>query len=145
MRRHFRLILLRLSAVAFIVAAGIGCSIVTWDPPPNGAALAGPYPTNYKQRIAAQLEDVLFDIDSAKFKWGPPPALMWGWVNSGIVGRRDYGWGVCLRINAKNRFGAYVGYTPYFALFAGDDLVVGAASDSWRPRQGCYWMTSEYG
>ena len=116
-------------------------SCASWEPPPDGAQLAGPFPEQYKERLFEQLDERLFDSESARFKWGSPPALMWGWQNPGGIGRRYYGWGVCFKVNAKNRFGAYVGYTPFFALLTPELTLVDEAPEDFRPVRGCSWST----
>ena len=119
----------------------LGC--ISWEPPPDAARLAGPRPDNYKERIVEQLDEVLFDSESARFKWGQPPVRMWGWENPTGIGHRYYGWGVCFKVNAKNRMGGYVGYKQYFAMFtAAETLVDHASHDSWRPVRGCSWSTA---
>ena len=114
-----------------------GCA--TWEVPPNASQIAGPYPGDFKKRVYESIEEVLFDAETARFKWIGKPQQMWGWKNPTGIGRRFYGWGVCFKVNAKNRMGGYVGYKPYFALLQPEQTLVGRSPDDLRPVNGCAW------
>ena len=69
---------------------------------------AGPYPDNYQSIIKAVFNDILFDPYSAQYEFYEP-------VKFGVKigGHPIGGWLVQLTVNAKNRFGGYVGKEHY--------------------------------
>lgn len=84
---------------------------------PTDAFVYDPLPYNYKDMIRENMEGVLFDYDSSKFKFGTPSR---GYANKGVLlggGVSWTGYVVSVSINAKNRFGAYVGWSPYTFYF----------------------------
>lgn len=80
------------------------------------ADYGSPPPKNYKELIKKEISPALLDPYSAHYEFSSPSkgytrnAPMWGTTEM-------FGWKVCGTINAKNRFGAYVGSTPFFVLF----------------------------
>lgn len=68
---------------------------------------AGPMPKNYRQIVAKNLRETLFDPYSVRDAQISEPR-----VHRAVVGPL---WNVCFRGNAKNRYGAYTGlkYTIY--------------------------------
>ncbi|MBI5587185.1 MAG: hypothetical protein HY889_02335 [Deltaproteobacteria bacterium] len=60
----------------------------------------GECPANYKERIMAQINENLFDPYSAMYRFSEPEK----YVSGGKFGKR-----VVVYVNAKNRFGGYVG------------------------------------
>lgn len=70
--------------------------------------------------IAAAMDAILFDPDSAKSSYGQPER---GWYSPPGFGSPKFAWVVQGRCNAKNRFGAYVGYRPSMAWFLRGQIV----------------------
>lgn len=107
-RKNLRALLLVLTAVA--------CAPVQ---PPTQQELQnadpGPYPNNYESIVRDFAASLLFDPSSAQFSnWrGPSP----GWVAAPLRGRA-IGYRVCVDINSKNRFGGYVGSSPFIFVIA---------------------------
>jgi hypothetical protein len=83
----------------------------------------GPPPKDTEPAIRAFFETRLFDADSARYQLGDVFA---GQCNEGLLyggGVSWAGWAQNIMINAKNRFGGYVGYQPYTVLFQGGQVV----------------------
>src|SRR5882724_775526 len=87
-----------------------GCAL---NPTPEQLAAAdfGPMPESYQQIIMTTFSQTLFDPYSAVYQFSAPSQ---GW--SRTFNEFTYGWAVCGTLNAKNRFGGYVGATPFFVL-----------------------------
>lgn len=66
----------------------------------------GTLPSDYKEQIREEFDSTveLFDPYSAHFTYGAPRRYRC---------RASYGWAVVLKVNAKNRYGAYIGNTNY--------------------------------
>jgi hypothetical protein len=96
-----------------IVALALaGCAAVASgaDLPKFPASAYSPLPGNYKAIAKRYLDYKLFDPYSAKIEWVGKPLrssfqTAQGWVPA---------WSVCMFVNAKNRFGAYVGMKLMF-------------------------------
>lgn len=100
------------AALALLLAA---CA-THFEKPADGANYGRP-PDDYMAQIAAHLENELFDPFSAVFEYSEP---LRAYANKGLAygGKIDcYGWVVDFKVNAKNRLGAYVGWTYYTAFF----------------------------
>jgi hypothetical protein len=95
---------------------------------PNAEELAradyGPPPVNYESAIREHLNRALFDPFSAHIEVGRPEQAWYG-TQGGLAVPRDirFGWRVPVRVNAKNRYGGYVGWQNYFFTFRGEQLV----------------------
>lgn len=95
---------------ALAVLALAGCTsapVVTREQ--VAAADVGPQPGETERAtILAALQLILKDPTSAEYKWGEPfkSALRTG-------GRADFGWEIPVLINAKNGYGAYIGFQPW--------------------------------
>lgn len=100
---------LLISILAAISLAGCAAA------PTNEEAAAadyGSYPDDYQQIVKSHMEGILKDPDSAKYQFLDTPQKAW---NS--IGGLKFGYAVCARINAKNSYGAYIGYkTSYFLI-----------------------------
>jgi len=93
----------------FVIIILTACAI---RPTPEQMASAdyGSYPDNYEDIIRNHYSKTLFDPYSAVYTFGRPQRAWNG------LGGTIFGWAVCGTINAKNRFGGYVGAKPFFAL-----------------------------
>ena len=72
-----------------------------------------PTPEGAEAAIRKHFEVKLFDGESARIQMNP--RIIWGDIE--LAGDRYYGWWACGRVNAKNRYGAYVGYQPFLIGF----------------------------
>jgi hypothetical protein len=100
----------------------IGCVSV-----PSSQDLAtanyGPPPgADYRQQIKDWMLGVLKDPMSAQYQFTQP---IKGYMNDAPIsgGRAHFGWTVEVKINSKNSFGGYVGFTPYKFLFKKGKLI----------------------
>jgi hypothetical protein len=77
---------------------------------------------NYKELVATRVSPMFIDPMSAVFQLSEPRK---GYTKrSPIMGTEEnFGWQVCGTVNAKNRFGGYVGAVPLFVLFHDDKIV----------------------
>jgi hypothetical protein len=73
------------------------------------ASNPGPYPDNYQDVVREAFQYALFDPFSAQYQMQAPEK---GWTSNTGDGIR-YGWYVRGLVNAKNRFGGYVGFKPF--------------------------------
>ncbi len=72
----------------------------------------GPFPDNYEQIVQNKLNETLKDPYSVRDLSIPRPMVTTVWT--GLVnGGNLHAWGTCVRYNAKNSFGAYVGLRAY--------------------------------
>ena len=74
----------------------------------------GSPPDGFEEIIKSYLFRALKDPASAQYNFNSLPTKTWS--RKGFGSSFIYGWGVCALINAKNSFGAYVGYQPQFFL-----------------------------
>lgn len=81
----------------------------------------GPYPENYKDIIRGYIDARLKDPSSAILEYRAGPGQVW--QKGSIISSKEYGWGVCLWINAKNSYGGYVGRRPYAFLIRNGAIV----------------------
>ena len=81
-------------------------------------ANCGPLPSNHEVAIKMIIDPHLFDPYSAVYTFSKPEKA---WNN--MAGDSIYGWRVCGTINAKNRFGGYIGSAPFYAFFNNDKVV----------------------
>ena len=65
-------------------------------------------PKDYKEKIDQYFAAILNDPDSRKLEFSKTP----------------YGSLVCGTVNAKNRFGGYVGRMPFFVYFKNDQIAL---------------------
>ncbi|MBM3319805.1 MAG: hypothetical protein FJY73_03910 [Candidatus Eisenbacteria bacterium] len=81
-----------------------------------------PLTIDYQTAIRTYFERVLFDPYSAHYEFGSPQRM---WVKEPpLLGGRLYaGYMVAVGVNAKNRFGGYVGMQEYGFLFKNDEVV----------------------
>ncbi len=96
----------------------------------GGAAFAPkPTPEQALQMVKAFVAEHFFDPDAAQLRCGTPgpPA----WIKPTLQ-RRKYGYFLNCNINGKNRFGGYVGFTPFLFRINGKEFESVDASDgSW--------------
>ncbi len=99
--------LLIVTSIFFLVGCGL-------KSPPSSTELIsanfGSYPENYQEIIIRHFGRSLFDPYSAVYEFSTPrKAYIYNF-------EYIYGWGVIGTLNAKNRFGGYVGAKPFNVL-----------------------------
>lgn len=102
-----------LAAAALSLAA---CATPTLQPPPPNLDY-GIAPENPEAEIRAYMETVLKDPESARYKFEKPYKA---YANRRAIDGGMFVWHgyrVDFSVNAKNGYGGYIGFTPYFALF----------------------------
>ena len=105
-------------ALAFVVFLCGACAIPFQGGPGKeemDKADFGPSPVGFETLMREWLRNNLKDYDSAKIEGFTEPMKSW-WGNTGalLVPREiNFSWMVSVRINAKNAFGAYVGWKVY--------------------------------
>ncbi len=102
-------------AVAFCVAAaGGGCQTSGRSMGPAEHALGTSVPDNYRELVAAHFREGLKDPYSVRDVGISAPRQEFVGIFNG--GMRD---AVCVRLNAKNSFGAYIGVRRHVVIFNG--------------------------
>lgn len=111
--KKFVLALLTLTAFVFL-----GCATA---PPPTREQLAnadyGDPPSNHEELIKSFLSASLIDPYSAMYTFDHPVK---GWTKAA---GEAYGWVVCGSLNAKNRFGGYVGAKPFYVMIKNNKII----------------------
>ena len=119
--------ILVLFSIMFVVLMTAGCAIpFRGGPSQEDLAKAdyGPPPTDYEKQIQKWMNDNLKDPFSAKMEEMSLPEKSW-WGNLGALltpREINYGWRVTAKINAKNSFGAYIGWKKYYFYFRGGEI-----------------------
>jgi hypothetical protein len=95
------------------------------------AELFGPYPDNYKEIVKEYALESFYDPYSLKDVSVAEP----------YEGRYlfDRGWIVCMRVNAKNRMGGYVGVEPVMIM-----INRGTVNEAQTDFEGCYNPELDY-
>lgn len=104
-----------LRKAVFMFAFG---SLAACNSPPTPAELAaadyGPFPDNFEEIIQGYFDRSLKDPSSLQIQ-GTIPVPIGSYLKFG--GRLSVGYKTCVTYNAKNSFGAYIGYnTDYFLI-----------------------------
>jgi hypothetical protein len=99
-----------------VVIALTGCATPI---PPEVIAHANygaPPPKNYREMIKKEFSHTLIDPTSPLYEFSRPVK---GYTRQSPMfnTQQVFGWQVCGTVNAKNRFGGYVGAVPFFVLF----------------------------
>lgn len=87
-----------------------------------------PPPANYREIAVAHLKQTLFDPYTVRDASIAAPKN----GGSGLYP----GWAVCVRLNAKNRFGAYTGQSTMALIMRGGKVVQSADENGWMFCQG---------
>jgi hypothetical protein len=119
-----------------------GCAATT---PPEDANVLGerpPFEYDPEPGIRRAMEGVLKDPFTAQYRrvGGPVPGQAQQALLAG--GAIEKGWGYCYMVNAKNSFGAYTGFQPYYFVVryigAREWKVVGAAANPQLSSWNCF-------
>ena len=90
-----------------------GCATVTFKEPALGSSF-GAYPANYETLTKHAFDDVLRDPESGRYRVEQP---IKGYQNDKRSGDVTWqGYLVRVEVNAKNGFGGYGGYKPYWVM-----------------------------
>lgn len=107
--------------VLVLATALIGATTNSIAQTPADPALCGPYPTNYKEIVTRWLNTKLIDPASARIEWLDEPKP----VDMGKKGEHLYGYLGHLKVNARNRFGAYTGKQSLSVLIRDGEVIKG--------------------
>jgi hypothetical protein len=103
----------------FLIALLSGCTAGRPTPAQLATEDFGPYPDNYEEITKNYISKDFYDPYSAVFVMNKPTKAL-------TIGQRSrFAWVVCGTVNAKNRFGGYVGAKPFYVK-----IYNGAAEDS---------------
>ena len=94
----------------------------------------GSYPANYEDIVKTFYGNMLKDPDSAQYKNITVPKTFW--LGDRISGSK-FGYLVCATLNAKNSYGAYVGYKTDGLLIRDGAVIQYVADGMWFGRQMC--------
>ena len=109
----------RLLPLAIVVAIA-GCD-TTVTKQEMETADYGPRPVNYQDEIRSYLSLRLTDPKAAIVEFRTGPTQLY---NRGTPVRGEqYGWGVCVWVNDKNRSGAYDGFYPMSFILRNEKIV----------------------
>ena len=94
------------------------------------AADVGPRPsdTRFYELASAKVSSFLADPEAARFKWDMAVSAQ---SEKALAGPRPRGWWTCGLVNAKNRYGAYVGYRRFIAIVRDDRVTYTSTSDGY--------------
>lgn len=113
-----RLVITTLSTL-FTVSLMTACAINPTATEEAANANYGEYPTSYREIIKSYTEPHLKDPDSAKYNFiNIPKPDRYKFIST------QYGYGVCVNINAKNSYGGYTGNKLHYFLINNDKIVV---------------------
>ncbi len=116
--------------VIFLGLLLLGCSPHEFFTPPTDAELnarVGEEPKNHVVAISEYFNSRLKDPESARYSNYSLPKKYWIPDNDiegfSAVKKINYGWLICVDINAKNSYGGYVGAKRHYLLLMGDYVV----------------------
>jgi hypothetical protein len=110
----------RLVPLALMVFSVAGCDTTVTKAEMNTADY-GPRPVNYQSEIKSYLGLRLTDPKDAIVEFRAGPTQLY---NRGTPIRGEqYGWGVCVWVNDKNRTGAYDGFYPMTFVIRNEKIV----------------------
>jgi len=106
----------------FIIVILTGCATTPTKEQLASIGYGNPLTIDYQKAIKDYFEISLFDPFSAQYKFETPGEY---WAKEPpLLGSRLYaGYGVPVSVNAKNRYGAYVGYQKYIFIFRDDKII----------------------
>ena len=107
--------------VILLLSTVVGSSCTSM-PSPEQASQAdyGSYPSNYESIVKIYYNVTLKDPDSAKF--GSISTPIQYYLGNRFSGAK-YGYLVCSSVNAKNSYGAYVGYKTTALLIRNGEMI----------------------
>jgi hypothetical protein len=114
----------------FALAAALAGCDTTVTKAEMDTADYGPRPVNYQDEIRSYLSLRLTDPKDAIVEFRNSPAELY--QRGTPVRGEQYGWGVCVWVNDKNKEGAYDGYYPMTFILRNEKIVAvnGGPDDS---------------
>lgn len=103
-----------------LLAALAGCD-TTVTKEEMATADYGPRPVNYQDEIKSYLSLRLTDPKDAVVEFRNEPKILYQ-RGTGVRGEQ-YGWGVCVWVNDKNKRGAYEGFYPMSFVLRNEKIV----------------------
>ena len=102
-----------IAAIAALFLAGCASA------PPLSADYGTP-PTNYEAKIKHDIDSVLRDPGSAQYRFSEPAkGFKYGDFHAAVTWT---GYLVPFEVNGKNAYGGYTGFSPYVAIFDGNQV-----------------------
>jgi len=119
----------RLVTLMLTLAATAGCD-TTVTKQEMDTANYGPKPVNYQDEIRSYLKLRLTDPKDAIVEFRSEPKILY--QRGTPVRGEQYGWGVCVWVNDKNKQGAYDGFYPMSFILREEKIVAvnGGPDDS---------------
>ena len=90
----------------------------------------GTKPENYKNTIEAYIRPKLLDPEAGQFTNYSMPKKDWLANFEGFDNVKFFGWLVCVDVNGKNLYGAYIGAKTNFFIFRGEDITYHQEGDT---------------
>lgn len=109
----------RLAAAALLVAIAACDTTVTRQE--METANYGPQPLNYQEEIRSYLKLRLTDPKDALVEFRAGPKILYNRATP--VRGEQYGWGVCVWVNDKDKRGAYQGFYPMTFILRHEKIV----------------------
>lgn len=103
-----------------ILLLALGSSFAGCASTPQPTAETGPFPASYREMAKVYLRKVLFDPYSVRDAEIAEPEVK----QSIYLIDPAPGWTICVRLNAKNRMGAYTGLKEDALLVRGDRVAI---------------------
>jgi len=127
-------ILMTIALFIIVVAFLVGCAGL---PTQEEIASAdhGSYPNNYEDIVKSYYARVLKDPYSVKYESISTPQRYW--VGNRIEGA-TFGYLVCVTLNAKNSYGAYVGYETDGLIIKNGLVIKYIEKGRWGDKMICY-------
>jgi hypothetical protein len=119
-------------SLVFVALVG-GCASMP-TPEQTASADYGTYPGNSEDLVKAYYSATLKDPDSVKYRQITSPQKYW--LGNRFEGNK-YGYLVCATLNAKNSYGAYVGYQTDGLLIRNGSIVQFVSKSEWFGRSIC--------
>ena len=128
--KFFMNVALFITVMAFLV----GCAGL---PTPEEIASAdhGSYPNNYEDIVKSYFARILKDPYSVRYESISTPQRYW--LANRLEGA-TYGYLVCVTLNAKNSYGAYIGYETDALIIRNGVVVKYIAKGRWGEKIICY-------
>jgi hypothetical protein len=119
-----------LSTILFLSTLGlVGCAANKLTPEQAAAADYGTYPADYQQQIRNYFELRLKDPGSAQYRFYEPEKIVMHKAPIAGGGVDFFGYGVNVDVNAKNSFGAYVGFQRYTFSFRDGKMLMNMTAE----------------
>lgn len=109
---------LRLTGIALLLAAGCTSPVTKEE---MATAEYGPKPVRYQEEIKSYLSIRLTDPKDAVVEFRAGPKILY--QRGSMLRGEQYGWGVCVWVNDKDKSGAYQGFYQMTFLLRDEKIV----------------------